>query len=128
MIEEDWDMAKVKPLAEAHRPPRPGSGKAATARLLEKFSVSVIQSHTHRLSLLMRTEHSEDEEEPTTTRLAAEAGCMCEVPEGLGYSAEPNWQNGFLLVHVWPDGDFHLDPIVYVPGRLLAPGGRRYDA
>lgn len=128
MLEEDWDMAKVRLSPKLTVRHGPSSSKNATARLLEKFSVSVIQSHTHRLSMLMRTEHSEDEEEPTTTRLAAEAGCMCEVKDGLGYSAEPNWQQGALLVHVWPDGDFHVEPIVYVPGRLLAPGGRRYEA
>ena len=125
-IPEDWDMAKIrlsKKLSVRHGP---STGKAATQRLLDKFSVSVIQGHTHRLSTTYRTEHSDDDDEPTTTRMAAEGGCMCQIHQGLGYADSPDWNQGFIVAHVWDDGDFVTSPVPYVPGRLLTPDGRRY--
>jgi predicted phosphodiesterase len=103
------------------------AGKGAADKMLAKLSRSVVQGHTHRLRLIYKTEHDEqDEEDPTITRLGAEAGCMAEIAAGLDYADEPDWQQGFLVAHLWADHDFTLEPAVYVPGRLLAPGGRRY--
>jgi metallophosphoesterase superfamily enzyme len=126
-IAEDWDMAKVrlsKKLSVRHGPV---TSKAAGQRLLDKFSVSVIQGHTHRLSLTFRTEHTDEDDVPTTTRMGAEGGCMCQIHEGLGYADSPDWNQGFLTAHVYPDGDFHVLPGIYVPSRLLAPNGQRYE-
>lgn len=127
LIDEDWDVAKVRLSRKLSARHGPSAAKNATAKLLDKFSVSVIQSHTHRLSIELRTEHTDADDEPTITRLAAEAGCMCEVRGGLGYADSPNWNQGALAVTIWPDDDFHVSPLVYVPGRLLAHG-RRYVA
>jgi hypothetical protein len=125
-VEADWDMAKVRVSKRLSVRHGPATGKAATHRLLDKFSVSVLQGHTHRLSLTLRTEHTDEDDEPTTTRLAAEGGCMCQIHQGLGYADSPDWNQGFILAHVWDDEDFQVLPGVYVPGRLLAPNGRRY--
>jgi hypothetical protein len=125
-VDADWDMAKVRVSSKLSVRHGPATGKAATQRLLDKFSMSVIQGHTHRLSLTFRTEHSDDEDVPTSTRMGAEGGCMCQVHEGLGYTDSPDWNQGFLTAHVWPNDDFHTLPGIYVPGRLLAPNGRRY--
>ena len=126
--ESDWDIARTRLSRKLSTRHGPSSGKQATKNLLDKFSVSVIQGHTHRLSMLFRTEHTDEEDEPTTTRMAAEAGCMCEIKDGLGYADSPDWNQGFLVVNIWDDGDFQVSPVPYVPGRLLAPSGRRYIA
>ncbi len=55
-----------------------------------------------------------------------QTGCACEIPGGLGYAVDPNWQNAFGAFQIYPDGDFHSSLGVYVPGRLLAPNGKRY--
>lgn len=129
-IDEEWDRAKT--LASPRLSVRHGytTSKNSTEQMLSKLASSTIQGHTHRISVRYRTEHSEDPDTPTETRMAAEAGCACEIRDGLGYVAggEPDWQQGALLNYVWPDGDFLTQPIIYVPGRLLTPGGRRYDA
>ena len=105
------------------------SGKNASDNMLKKITRSTIQGHTHRMRFIYKTEHDEhDEEQPTTTRLAAEAGCMAEIKDSLGYGDEEDWQQGFLVAHLWDDGDFTLSPVPYVPGRLLAPSGKRYVA
>ena len=51
---------------------------------------------------------------------------MCQIHQGLGYADSPDWNQGFIVAHVWDDGDFVTSPAPYVPGRLLTPDGRRY--
>lgn len=105
------------------------SGKNASTNMLNKITRSTVQGHTHRLRLIYKTEHDEhDEEQPTVTRVAAEAACMAEIKDSLYYGDEEDWQQGFLLAYLWPDDDFTLAPAVYAPGRLLSPNGRRYTA
>jgi hypothetical protein len=129
-IDVEWDRAKT-PLGQ-RLSARHGfsTSKNATDVMLTKLAGSTIQGHTHRLELRFRTSHTGDEEIPTETRMAAQGGCACEIKDGLGYvpGGEPDWQQGALLNYVWDGGDFLTQPIVYVPGRLLAPNGRRYEA
>lgn len=123
-IDQDWEAAKF-PLSRKLTA-RHGytTAKNAGDKMLSSLTRSTVQGHSHRMSLAMRTEHDNDPDEPTSTRLAAEVGCMCQIHEGLGHAIDPNWQQGLMLVHIWPDGDFHLTPYFYVPGRLLGPGKR----
>ena len=54
---------------------------------------------------------------------------MAEIKDGLYYDDEPDWNQGFLMAWLWPDNDdFTLAPAPYIPGRLLAPSGKRYVA
>lgn len=124
LVEGDWEAAKY-PLSRKLTV-RHGytTAKNAGEKMLTSLSRSTVQGHSHRLSLTLRTEHDDDPDEPTATRLAAEVGCMCEVAEGLGHAIDPDWHQGLMMVHLWPDGDFHLTPYFYVPGRLLGPGKR----
>lgn len=126
-IDKDWESAKF-PLSRKLTA-RHGytTAKNAGDKMLSSLTRSTVQGHSHRMSLAMRTEHDNDPDEPTSTRLAAEVGCMCEIHEGLGHAVDPNWQQGLMLVNIWADGDFHLTPYFYVPGRLLGPG-KRYVA
>ena len=127
LVDEDWDRGKVKITRRFTARHGYTAAKNSTEQMLSKLAHSTVQGHTHRLSLRYRTEHDdESKSEPTSTRLAGEAGCMAEIKDGLGYTNDPDWQQGALLCHAWPDDDFHLSPLVYVPGRLLAPGGKRY--
>lgn len=129
LISEDFNRAKY--LLGRKITLRHGylSGKNASTNMLNKITRSTVQGHTHRLRLIYKTEHDEhDPDEPTSTRVGAEAGCMAEIKDSLGYGDEEDWQQGALLAHLWPDDDFTLAPVPYVPGRLLAPSGKRYVA
>lgn len=129
-IDGEWDRAKTQPSHKLSVRHGYTTSKNSTEKMLDSLANSTIQNHTHRLSIRYRTEHTDDPEELTITRMGAEAGCACEIHEGLGYVAggEPNWQQGALVNYVWQNGDFLTQPIVYIPGRLLAPGARRYEA
>ena len=126
-IEGDWETTKFvlcKNLTARHGVT---VAKNAPEQMLSKLTRSTVQGHSHRLSFGYRTDHDNDPDVPTNTRLAVEAGCMAEIKDGLGHSIDPNWQQSFLEGYIWKDGDFALSPCVYAPGRLLCPDGRKYE-
>lgn len=123
--EGDWERVKKRIGKRVTTLHGYSTSKQPGAKMLTDLSGSTLQGHSHRLSLTYRTTHHHDE---TETRLAGECGCACEVGDGLGYANSPDWQQGAMLVKTWPDDDFTVAPIVYLPGRLLLPDGRRYTA
>lgn len=133
-IDQAWDRAKVPVLQNFRLASRHGYSvtKNPGPKILSELSGSTIQGHSHRLSTYYQTSHHP--EEGPETRLAAEAGCMCQIEDGLGYTTEPNWSQGFLIARSWPESnpgpkdDFTVATAIYLPGRLLLPDGRRYTA
>lgn len=101
------------------------AGNNTSDKTLQRVANSVLQAHTHRLTLRFITYH-DDPDHGTVTRVAGETGCMCQIKDGLFYDDEPNWHQGYLTGWDWPGGDFTLAPNVYVHGRLLTADGRRY--
>lgn len=101
---------------------RKGSGASALSTL-DHLRVSTVQGHTHRASAVYRTQWTIDNE--PRTLVAAEAGTLAEIRDGLGHAARPDWQQGFATASVWGDGLFSLDLAIFVDGALLWRG-RRY--
>jgi hypothetical protein len=125
-VTEDWDQAETDINHRLSAVHGHSTTKNPGAKILSDFTGSTLQNHTHRLSLYYKTSHGPDGPE---IRLAGECGCACEVNRaGLGYQKNPDWQNGAMQVRYWDDGDFTLAPVLYLPGRLLLPDGRRYTA
>lgn len=131
--DQPWDRSKIQLLDNYRLAVRHGvsTTKNPGRKILTDLAGSTIQGHSHRLSLYYATSHHP--EDGPETRVAAEAGCMAEIHDGLGYAHEPSWQQGFLICHSWPGSnagpkdDFTIAPAIYLPGRLLIPDGRRYD-
>lgn len=132
-IDQPWERAKVAVLGNYRLASRHGyttSKSNPGAKMIAELSGSTIQGHSHRLSGYFHTSHHP--EDGPETRAAWEAGCMCEIEDGLGYTNEPQWNQGFLVCRSWPESnpgpkdDFTVAPAIYLPGRLLLPDGRRY--
>lgn len=126
LIEKDWEKATTRVNRRLTALHGYSTAKNPGEKMLTELTGSTLQGHSHRLSLNYRTSH--DPDDGTETRLAGECGCMCEIAEGLGYATAPNWQQGFAIVKSWSDDDFTVAPVIYLPGRLLLPDGRRFDA
>lgn len=128
-IDEAWDRAKTQVGRRLTVRHGFATGQNVGGKMLTKLAGSNVQGHTHRLSLTYRTHHTMRDDEPTETRLAAEVPCLCQIDDGLGYlNGEADWQQGALMVKTWPDDDFAVMPVLYLPGRLVLPDGRRYTA
>lgn len=93
-----------------------GSGTSAL-KTLARLGYSVVVGHTHRQAVVYETVH--DIHGNPTVLTAVEAGCMCQVKDGLGHTIHPDWQNGFATATVWPDGTFKIDTAIYVNETLL---------
>jgi hypothetical protein len=91
-----------------------GSG-ASALKTLEHLGYSIVVGHTHRQSVVFKTAHDIDGN--TTTLVGVEAGCMCQI--GLGYSVAEDWQQGFAVAEIYPDGFFKVDLATFVDGVLL---------
>lgn len=71
------------------------AGMTAKNNLLTK-GVSVIQGHSHRLSLVNLTQSGKQ-------LFGIENGCMCNLKPTPCYAKSPDWQNGFSVIYVKDD-------------------------
>lgn len=117
-----WPQGKhwISPkLAVIHgRYARQGSGVTARATL-KALGHSVIMGHSHRQSMIYETQHPYGGPE---TRVAVEAGTLAMLEGGLGYSPEPDWQQGFCTARIFGDGTFHISLATYTKGALFWEG------
>lgn len=123
LVPGTWETAKYKvtPSLTIRHGYQVAKGNGQT--MLNKHSSSGVQGHDHTLKFTYRTKH-----DPLDIRVAISAGCACIVDEvGLGYTPEPDWQQGAIVGHAWEDGNFALAPAPYIQGKLLCPDGRRYE-
>lgn len=123
-IDRQWDQAKTKLSSKLTVRHGFTTAKNGAVAILDRLTGSTVQGHDHRLWVALRTEH---EDEDLRVRMAMSAGCACEIPGGLGYAVDPDWQNAYGAFQIYPDGDFHPAVGIYVPGRLLAANGVRYS-
>ena len=125
-IDEQWERAESRINHRLTTVHGFTTSRNAGKVMLDSLSGSSLQGHTHRLSLLYRTtKHPTGPE----VRVAGEIGCAAEIDDGLGYgNPSKDWQNAAMIARVWPDGDFNLAPLIFLPNpdRLLTPDGRRY--
>ena len=92
------------------------TGDKGAERTIERLGHSVIVGHTHHQRMTKRTLWDIDRRPRMV--VAVEAGCMCRIEGGLGYSVNANWQQGFATANVWPDGTFKVDVGTWVGGHL----------
>lgn len=96
-----------------------GTGARDTAY---HMGMHIAQGHTHRqtISPVTRGEHGDG-------RLfqAVEVGCTCLVDEGLGHTnGVADWQQGWALASLWPDGPPTFELVQVVDGALRFRGAR----
>lgn len=92
--------------------------------LLEDKHISLIQGHTHRLGSSFRTVRIGDGKHRVIA--GYENGCLCDLnPE---YVTDPNWQQGFSVVHKKRSSDrFYVQQIPIIE-YVAFYGGREYRA
>jgi predicted phosphodiesterase len=103
----EYEISLLPSLIVRHgRIVRKHSGMSAKAELEhEKYAVSTITGHTHRLgSHYARTRRG--------VVKAMENGCLCDLePE---YVRHPDWHHGCTLVTHWGKDAFHADEVPYL--------------
>jgi hypothetical protein len=92
------------------------TGDRAAAQTLDRLGHSVIVGHSHRQSVTQKTIYDSDDRPKTL--FGVEAGAMCQIEDGLGYTVNPNWQQGFVTASIFPDGSFSIELATYSNGTL----------
>lgn len=96
---------------------RAASGGSAKAHF-DKRGGSVIIGHTHRLGSYYRTNSK-------GTHVAYENGCLCSLkPEWV---QDPDWQQGWAVVHVGDDGMFNIQQIPVIDRHTIFYGAKRWS-
>lgn len=95
-------------------------GKYPAARHLERYQTSVLVGHTHT----EQTHHASTWNGP---HVGYCAGYLADrTAKSMAYAPKPNnWKQGFALVYVESNGNFHVQMLSIIDG-ILFYGGRRY--
>ncbi|HEY6019531.1 MAG TPA: metallophosphoesterase [Candidatus Paceibacterota bacterium] len=89
------------------------SGQTARAHM-DKYGTSVLIGHTHRGGVHYKRDIR-------GVHAGYENFCLCRLdPE---YVQNPNWQQGFSVVHVASNGFFNVQQIPILPGNRFFSGG-----
>ena len=118
-----WSRARIQysPIFAAMHGWRTGKATAArdTAR---ELGMHVAQVHTHRQAIAPVTIGRDGDGYMVQ---AVECGAMCKVDEGMGHtSGVADWQQGFCLASMWPDGVPSFELVQIVDGALRFRGQR----
>jgi len=99
---------------------RKGGGISAKA-MLERYGQSVLSAHSHRMGSFYRTDYR-------GVHAGWEQGCLLDRDQ-QEYDPQPDWQNGFAVVHVWPKigGYFHVDLIPLISNQWFMYGEKAYQ-
>jgi len=96
-----------------------GHESGETARkIYEKWKSSAVVGHSHRLAAFFHTDAQ------GKAHAVYEGGCMCRL-DGLGYTVNPNWQNGWIIGEVH-GGLLHTQLVPVFDDRFWVPGVGSY--
>lgn len=87
---------------------------AYTAKaLLDDKNTSLVQGHSHRAGVHYRQVGNK-------ILQAVEGGCLCDT--NPSYVLQPNWQQGFVIIHWLEDEEFIIEPILINKGKFVYGG------
>lgn len=123
-----YDMAQIDispKLAVRHGWLARKDAGASAMESLKHTGYSILVGHTHRQGIVHQTTY--DIHDYPTVLTAVETGCMCRLDVEVqkdgrrfpSYTPLPNWQQGFAVASVWPDGKFKVDLATYVNNTLF---------
>jgi predicted phosphodiesterase len=85
---------------------------------MDQMGESVIMGHVHRRALIEVTKANRE-------LVGVELGCLCTLTPHYGNREDVvNWQQGFLLVTEYPDGDYALEQVKITNGKAHFRGRR----
>jgi hypothetical protein len=88
-----------------------GSGGVNPARTaMLKFKRSVLINHFHRTTSANGNVYAGE------SYMAWSVGCLCEL--NPGYLPINEWNHGFAVVEVYPDGSFKVDNLQIIDGKV----------
>jgi len=88
-------------------------GENAAKLSMMDFMISGLQNHSHRLQAYYRTSME-------TEYVYVQNGHLTDVKKS--YKKHPNWQSGFSILYMLPDGRFRLEQVPIVKAKTIFRG------
>jgi hypothetical protein len=79
---------------------------------------SVIIGHTHRMGMYYESGHGRRE------WVAIENGHLMDMKHADYVKGPPNWQAGFTVIYLYPNGIFHAEQAKVINGKVYFGGFR----
>lgn len=106
----EFEWVEITPLLAVRHGHKLNQSKTAPINTAMDLGHSVVLGHSHSQSAVAKTVWNKISNK-WSVRWAIEAGCECEIEEGLGFNkaGAPDWQPGFVTVTSFPNGQFTFD-------------------
>jgi predicted phosphodiesterase len=88
---------------------------------LDDYGVNLFYGHLHTMQTYSKRTLAKNE-----TKEAACLGCLCRYDQAYLRGGPTDWQLGFAVFYVWPDGFFQHFVIRIFKSRFISPEGKQY--
>ena len=116
-----WSLGKLFRLGNAYFGHGRFTGKYHAAKHADHYGVCFYYGHVHDIMTFPRVQHGNDK-----TIEAASLGCLCRYDQTYIAGAPTNWQQGFAVFHVLPDGYYQRFIVRIFRHRFVSPEGKVY--
>ena len=116
----EFEYVEITPLIAVRHGHKLSQAKTGPINTAMDLGHSVVLGHSHNQSAMARTVWNKLRG-TWEVRWGIEAGCECEIEEGLGFNkaGAPDWQPGFVTVTAFPDDRFTFDFAMYTQDQKL---------
>lgn len=92
-------------------------------KMVDAEAGSIFYGHTHDMMCIPRTRRDK-----TDLQVGQSIGCLCEIEQSYMKGKPSNWQQGFLVMYVLPDGTYTYYTPRIINHKFVAPDGVLYEA
>lgn len=123
----EFEFVEITPQLAVRHGHKLNASKTAPINTAMELGHSVVLGHSHSQSAVARTVWNKILNR-WEIRWGIEAGCECEIEEGLGFNkaGAPDWQPGFVTVTSFPNGKFTFDFATYHQDGVLYWRDKRF--
>lgn len=92
------------------------TGQHHAKKHVDMMGASILYGHLHDIQVYSKVTPED------VSHMAWCNGCLCNLNPEYLRSKPQNWNHGFAVVYVWPDGNFQVDIIRINKGRCIVNG------
>lgn len=116
-----WTKGKMFKLGKCYIAHGRYTGGNHAKKHVEAYGVNTLYGHLHSIQSYSKRTLGNSE-----TKEAACIGCLCRYDMDYLRGGPTDWQQGFCVVHVLPNGFFHRFQVRIFNGRFISPEGKEY--
>lgn len=116
-----WSKGEVYKLGKAYFSHGQYTNKYHANKMVDQFGVNIFYGHTHDIQSMPKVLRGKDR-----TIEGSSLGCLCRYDQQYMKGRPSNWQQGFAVMHILPNGFFNLYVVRIFNHRFVGPDGVLY--